>query len=76
MTLGCHILKAPSGRFTFVGNVPKALCEISTATRADIMGGRAFHGYAGRMLSASPMVFVSEQSARDFADKVGADLSN
>ncbi len=76
MTTGCHIIKAPSGVYTFVGSVPGTLCDILPATRADIMGGRAFHGYKGDLLCASPMHFHTEQSARDFAAKQGETILN
>ncbi len=40
--LGVHIIKFPSGKFGFVGSVPKVLGTPQVANTADIMGGRAY----------------------------------
>ena len=73
---GCHIIPTPNGGFTFVGSVPKSLCEIRPATRADIMGGRAFHGYKGDMLCAHAMSFVSAHAALTFANEKGIEIAD
>ncbi len=73
---GCHIIKCPTGVYTFVGSVPKSLCEIRPATRADIMGGRAFHGYKGDMLCAHAMSFRSAYAALIFATNKGIEIAD
>ena len=73
----CHILKCPTGRYTFAGRVPESLCRITEASRNAIMGGRAYpHPSTGRMIEAKPMVFETEQEARGFARLQGVTIAD
>lgn len=72
----CHLLKAPSGRWTFVGRVPESLCFDRDATREDIMGGRSHRRGDGSVGCLRPRSFDSEGEARGFARSHGVELAN
>ena len=74
--MGCHIIKAPSGRYIFVGSIPHSLCNIRAATTSDILGCRTHQDAIGNLLCASSMVFDSEHEARDFAASVKEEIAN
>jgi hypothetical protein len=71
MNYGLHIIKAPSGRYTYVGAVPAALCAIVPASKADVMGGRAYESVDGDLVTAKPLSFASHGEAWDTAIYAG-----
>ena len=71
MGYGLHIIKAPSGRFVYVGSIPAALCTIVPASKADVMGGRAYESVDGDMVTAKPRSFDSYGEAWDAAVYAG-----
>lgn len=71
MSFGLHIIKAPSGRFVYVGSVPAALSAIVPASKADVMGGRAYESVDGDMVTAKPLSFASYGEAWDTAIYAG-----
>ena len=62
------ILKCPTGRYTFVGRVPAALCTVRPADRNAVMGGRAWRDADGNLYESKPIV-------RDTRDEIEADLA-
>lgn len=72
--LGCHIIKTPRGNFTFVGSVPRELCDKREATTSDVMGGRAVREN-GELVCYRPKVFNTELEARDFANYVNISVA-
>jgi hypothetical protein len=71
MSFGLHIIKAPSGRYVYVGSVPAALCSIVPASKADVMGGRAYESADGDLVTAKPLSFASYGEAWDTAVSFG-----
>ena len=67
--LGLHIIDTPSGRYTFVGSVPTELCELRTATRADVLGGRAFKNSEGDAVAWTVPSFATMAEAMDHASE-------
>lgn len=60
------ILKTPRGNYTFVGAVPRELCDRREASTSDVMAGRAVREN-GELVYYRPKVFATELEARDFA---------
>lgn len=71
MNLGLHIIQTPAGRYTYVGAVPAALCDVVPATKADVMGGRAWESVDGELLTAKVKVFASREKAETAARMAG-----
>jgi hypothetical protein len=74
MSFGLHVLKNPAGTFSFFGDVPSALANLVPATKADVMGGRAFKDHdfgTGGLLTYRFPVFHSRDAAIDYADVRG-----
>ena len=71
MSFGLHIIKAPSGRYTYVGTVPAALCGIVAASKSDVMGGRAYESVDGDLVTVRPLSFASYGEAWDTAIYAG-----
>jgi len=71
--LGLHILKCPTGKYTYVGSIPAALCLEVPATTSDVMGQRAHKSEDGSLVAWKTPVFESEDAARDFALARGFD---
>lgn len=71
MNLGLHILKNPTGTYTFVGSVPASLCEEVDATQSDVMGGRAYRADDGSLKTPKVPSFPSYEEARQFAREHG-----
>lgn len=71
MNYGLHIIDTPSGRYTYAGSVPPALCGIVAASKADVMGGRAYESVDGDLVTARPLSFASYGEAWDTAVSFG-----
>jgi hypothetical protein len=69
---GLHILKCPTGKYTFVGSIPVNLMLWRKATPADVTGQRAFYGIDGITLVAyiTP-IFDDAISACAYANGLG-----
>jgi hypothetical protein len=65
-SLGLHIINTPSGRYTFVGSIPAHLVETVRATKADVMGGRAWRNEDGEVVTARVPTFSSYQEAMNY----------
>jgi hypothetical protein len=76
MNYGLHIIKAPSGRYVYVGAVPAALCAIVPASKADVIGGRAYESVDGDLVTARPLSFASYGEAWDAAIYAGFEPSH
>jgi hypothetical protein len=74
--LGCHVIKFPSGRWGYVGNVPANLGDVVPASTSDVMGGRAHRNAAGELVTIKLRSFPTEPEARAFAAAQGATLAN
>ena len=68
--MGLHVIKNPTGTFSYVGSIPVALCQEVPATYLDIMGLRA-HGEPGHAMTWKAPVFNSAKEAVDFAEARG-----
>lgn len=71
MNLGLHIIKNPAGTYSYVGNVPAALCDIVPASRADVVGGRAWESVDGELMTAKVKSFTSYEEAETAALMAG-----
>ena len=69
--LGVHVIDFPSGRFGFVGTLPAALGNPVTASRADIMAGRAFTAPSGEVLTMAFPSFETRDAAVAYATARG-----
>ena len=68
---GLHVIRFPSGRYGFVGSIPKALGTEIPANKAAVMGGRAFRNAEGEIVEIKFPVFETEDAAREFAASRG-----
>ena len=66
-----HVIDCPSGRWTYVGAVPLALVELRPATRADVMGGRAFKDPSGVTVAPYVPAFETRDAAIEYARSKG-----
>ena len=73
--LGLHILKCPTGKFTYRGNVPAPLTTTHEATVSDIMAGRSWNDiHTGKVLTSKVKVFNSYDEALQFANEQGFEV--
>lgn len=72
--LGLHIIQAPSGRFIYVGSIPTALGEAIPASKAAVMGQRAFRGEDGGIYEWKFPAFDSYEAAEAFANAQGYEV--
>jgi len=73
--LGLHVIEgSPSARWHYVGRIPTVLGETVPATKADIMGGRAWREDDGGIVTTQFPVFETKQEAFDFARARGAEV--
>jgi hypothetical protein len=63
MSLGIHIISFPSGRFGYVGTLPRVLGSEQPASGSDIMGGRAYRNAAGDTVVTKFPSFVTAADA-------------
>jgi hypothetical protein len=54
---GLHILKCPSGRWTYVGSIPVILTYETPADTSAVMGGRAYRSADGVLMTRKVPVF-------------------
>lgn len=73
---GCHVSKCSTGKYTFVGSVPIALCDEVKPTHSDILGCNTRTNENGVLVGIRVKVFDSEADAREFAKSVGVELAN
>lgn len=66
-----HTIKAPSGKFIFVGMVPAALMVEQDATKSDVMGGRAYRRDNGTLATRRTRSFNTEAEALAYAAVAG-----
>ena len=71
MNYGLHIIKNPSGTFSFVGSVPVSLMDTRKPTTADVMGGRVDHETG---LAYVTRTYQNVEAAIKDANSVGAKL--
>jgi len=69
--LGVHILKCPTGRYTFVGSLPETLGKWETASTADVMGGRAKKDGKGNIVTLKFPTFDTLDNALGYATARG-----
>lgn len=65
------VIQYPTGRFGYVGSVPKACCNRVVANKSAIMGGRYVREEDDVCYEYPSMVFDSQKDAVDFASSVG-----
>jgi hypothetical protein len=66
------IIRNPAGTYSLVGDIPRRLCSIRPATRADILGMNCFRSEAdGELCALYTPTFVSEQEAVAFCESHG-----
>lgn len=70
--LGLHVLKNPAGTYSYVGSIPTALGTVVPATRAAVLGQRAWidKDTDALMMYQFP-VFESAEAAVAFAASKG-----
>jgi len=71
MSYGLHVIKAPSGRYIFVGSVPRTLLGWREPTKSDVMGQRVDFETG---LAHYTLTFNTEQEAIDAAIKAGFEV--
>lgn len=65
--LGLHVLRCPTGVFTYVGSVPCDIAYVDGATPEQIEAGRQFGGRFG----PKKRTFTTEQDAISYAESHG-----
>ena len=65
--LGVHVIKNPVGTYSFVGTLPAVLGELTPATTADVMGGRAHTAPDGTIVTLRFPVFGTWEAAVVYA---------
>lgn len=75
-SVGLHIIKFPSNRFGYVGDMPTILAKEVEATKSDVLGGRSHRAANGNLMAWKFPSFETEKEARDFAKEKGAIISN
>jgi hypothetical protein len=65
------IIQNPTGTFSFVGSVPLDLCVKRPATRAALVGGRAFADNHGKYWEWTCPTFTDLETALNYATKLG-----
>ena len=65
--MGVHVLRCPTGVWTFAGTIPVALCDIVPASAAALLWQRAYLDGAGNAVEARRRLFETEAEAREFA---------
>ena len=72
MNLGLHVLKCPTGKYTFVGSIPVNLMLWRKATSQDVTGNRAFYGIDGiTLVSYITPIFDHSIDACAYANEHG-----
>ena len=69
--MSCHVIQFPSGRFGYVGSIPKILGKEVPAKTSDILGCRAHKNNQGDCVVWNFPVFDSAELALDFAKSRG-----
>ncbi len=67
---GLHVMKCPTGVFTYVGTIPYDLMTWRRATTADVMGGRSSK-MGDVIVSYVTPVFASRDEAVEHAEAHG-----
>ena len=49
--LGLHVIKFPSGRYGYVGSIPRDLGHEKPASDSDVMGGRSYRNTTGEIVA-------------------------
>lgn len=65
--LGLHVIQFPSGKFGYVGSIPAALGYEVPASRAAVMGCRAYRNAVGDIVEIKFPVFMTETAAHIYA---------
>lgn len=65
------VIEFPNGRCGYRGSVPIELCDVREATRADVLGCRAWKGGDGKLYAAHPLAFDSHAEAVEYAAQRG-----
>ncbi len=69
--LGLHVIRFPSGRWGYVGNVPVSLATAIPATDAAVFGCRAWRAESGALMEWKFPTFDSCEGAVAFAQSNG-----
>lgn len=75
MNYGLHIIQFPSGRYGFVGSIPRVLGSEVPASTAAVMGQRAYRNTEGEIVELKFPVFATEAEARAFVTSKGEHTS-
>lgn len=62
-----HIIRYPTGRYGYVGSVPRSLGDVVYATPDDVMAGRAFRDSDGKVVTVRWPTFDTHAAAVDHA---------
>lgn len=74
--LGVHINHAPSGRWCFVGTLPRRLGDVVKADKAALLGGRAFDNGSGGYAMLKFPTFETAAEARQHAADRNVEVNN
>ena len=69
--LGLHVIKFPSGKYGFVGNIPLDMASMVPASTSAVMGGRAIRNEDGKLVEPKWPVFEYEADAINYAKSFG-----
>ena len=65
------LIQYSTGRWGFVGSLPRSLGEEVKATTSDVMGGRAYRNEAGEIVTTRFPTFETNIDALNHAASVG-----
>ena len=61
--MSVSIIQFPSGRYGFVGRIPRSLGTETPATKSDIAGGRSYRGNDGAQYVTKLPTFTTHEAA-------------
>ena len=65
--MNLHVIKNPTGTYSYVGDIPYCLGKLVRASKSDIMGGRVVQKIDDVPFTIKFPVFETRQAAVDYA---------
>jgi hypothetical protein len=69
--LGLHVIKYPTGKYGYVGTIPRALGKEVPASADDVMAGRWYTNAEGKTVTTKFPIFSTSAEAVTFAKGKG-----
>lgn len=72
--LGLHVIQYPTGRFGYVGSIPRSLGNEIPASSNAVMGGRAYRNARGEIVETKFPSFTTREDAIVYAAERGFEI--